>query len=259
MPALLARREARKAAAWSRYQARFPRQAARTERQLAAAAAAARGREAIRSETTRLVGAARAFALRAGALLGLGDGVFFLSLEELLALLRGEISASSRQADIILRREAHERLSSLPPYPPLIRGRFDPLAWGADPARRLDFYDAHAGEQEAAPTGDVVRGLPASAGVVEGVVRRLESAADGHRLQPGEILVAATTNVGWTPLFPRAAAVVTDVGAPLSHAAIVARELGIPAVVGTGNATSRLRDGDRVRVDGARGVVEIRR
>jgi rifampicin phosphotransferase len=88
-------------------------------------------------------------------------------------------------------------------------------------------------------------------------VRRLDSAAEGRRLQPGEILVAATTNVGWTPLFPRAAAVVTDVGAPLSHAAIVARELGIPAVVGTGNATSRLATGTRVRVDGARGTVEI--
>jgi phosphoenolpyruvate synthase/pyruvate phosphate dikinase len=58
-------------------------------------------------------------------------------------------------------------------------------------------------------------------------------------------------------LFPRAAAVITDVGASLSHAAIVARELGIPAVVGCGNATTRLRTGDRVRVDGAKGLVEI--
>jgi phosphoenolpyruvate synthase/pyruvate phosphate dikinase len=76
-------------------------------------------------------------------------------------------------------------------------------------------------------------------------------------LQAGEILVAVTTNVGWTPIFPRAGAVVTDVGAPLSHAAIVARELGIPAVVGCVDATTRLRTGDRVRVDGGLGVVEI--
>ena len=67
------------------------------------------------------------------------------------------------------------------------------------------------------------------------------------------------TNVGWTPLFPRAAAVVTDIGAPLSHAAIVARELGIPAVVGCGNATAVIRDGDRVRVDGSAGVVQVLR
>ena len=65
------------------------------------------------------------------------------------------------------------------------------------------------------------------------------------------------TNVGWTPLFPRAGAVVTDIGGSLSHAAIVARELGIPAVVGCGDATIRLKTGDRVLVDGRRGVVEI--
>jgi pyruvate,water dikinase len=70
-------------------------------------------------------------------------------------------------------------------------------------------------------------------------------------------LVTVTTNVGWTPIFPRAAAVITDVGAPLSHAAIVARELGIPAVVGCFNATSVLKTGDRVRVDGGQGIVEI--
>jgi pyruvate,water dikinase len=94
---------------------------------------------------------------------------------------------------------------------------------------------------------------------VEAKVRVLGDAADGGALQPGEVLVTTVTNVGWTPLFPRAAAVVTDVGAPLSHAAIVARELGIPAVVGCGNATMRLRTGDRVRVDGTAGTVEVLR
>jgi phosphoenolpyruvate synthase/pyruvate phosphate dikinase len=90
-------------------------------------------------------------------------------------------------------------------------------------------------------------------------VRVLNDVAEGVALQPGEVLVTTITNVGWTPLFPRAAAVVTDVGAPLSHAAIVARELGIPAVVGCGNATMRLRTGDRVRVDGTAGTVEVLR
>jgi pyruvate,water dikinase len=85
----------------------------------------------------------------------------------------------------------------------------------------------------------------------------LDSPEEGTNLQRDEVLVAVTTNVGWTPLFPRAAAVVTDVGAPLSHAAIVARELGIPAVVGCVEATTRLRTGDRVRVDGGQGLVEI--
>jgi phosphoenolpyruvate synthase/pyruvate phosphate dikinase len=79
---------------------------------------------------------------------------------------------------------------------------------------------------------------------------------DADSLQPGEILVTPLTNVGWTPVLLCAAAVVTDLGAPLSHAAIVARELGIPAVVGCGNATTRIRTGDRIRVDGARGIID---
>jgi pyruvate,water dikinase len=80
---------------------------------------------------------------------------------------------------------------------------------------------------------------------------------EGVKLQPGEILVASTIKVGWTPLFPKAAAIITDIGAPLSHAAIVARELGIPAVVGCGNATTRLKTGDRVIVNDGQGIVEI--
>ncbi|WP_426368912.1 PEP-utilizing enzyme [Streptomyces sp. E-08] len=65
------------------------------------------------------------------------------------------------------------------------------------------------------------------------------------------------TNIGWTPLFTRISAIVTDVGANLSHASIVARELGIPAVVGCGTATTRIRTGDRSRVDGGRGTVDV--
>jgi pyruvate,water dikinase len=102
-----------------------------------------------------------------------------------------------------------------------------------------------------------ISGFPGSSGIVEAHVRVLADAADGSAFRSGEVLVTAVTNVGWTPLFPRAAAVVTDVGAPLSHAAIVARELGIPAVVGCGDATMRLKTGDRVRVDGTAGTVEL--
>jgi phosphoenolpyruvate synthase/pyruvate phosphate dikinase len=139
-----------------------------------------------------------------------------------------------------------------------IRGRFDPFQWAADPNRRRDVFDVHMPISPPAPSVDnVIKGQPGSAGRVEGIVQRVDSPDQGDRLQPGEILVASTTNVGWTPLFPRAAAVVTDIGGSLSHAAIVARELGIPAVVGCGDATIRLKTGDRVLVDGRRGVVEI--
>jgi pyruvate,water dikinase len=77
------------------------------------------------------------------------------------------------------------------------------------------------------------------------------------QMEPGEVLVAAITTPAWTPLFAMASAIVTDVGGPLSHGSIVAREYGIPAVLGTGGATRRLRTGDRVRVDGTKGTVEI--
>jgi len=256
VPALLARREAEREAAWVRYRQGHPKQATAMQRELETAAAAARGREAIRSEVTRLVFLARRFALRAGALTGLGDGTFFLWLDELLAVLHNEETAVSH---IPIRRQAHERQRALPPYPPVINGRFDPYAWAADPQHRHDLFSAHAASElpDDSASDAVIRGLPGSAGVVEGRVRHLTNLDEGHLLQPGEILVAATTNVGWTPLFPRATAVVTDVGAPLSHAAIVARELGIPAVVGTREATSRLKTGDLVRVDGTIGTVEL--
>jgi rifampicin phosphotransferase len=93
--------------------------------------------------------------------------------------------------------------------------------------------------------------------VAEGVARLISQPEDAGQLGDGEILVTTVTNIGWTPIFPRAAAVVTDVGAPLSHAAIVARELGIPAVVGCGNATTRLHSGDRITVDGDNGTVKV--
>jgi pyruvate,water dikinase len=142
----------------------------------------------------------------------------------------------------------------------LIRGRFDPFQWAANPERRNDVFDSHGLLSQLrlkAERENMILGMPASAGRVEGIVRCVDRAEDGDQLQPGEVLVASQTNIGWTLFFPRAAAIVTDVGAPLSHAAIVARELGIPAVVNCADATSRLRTGDRVRVDGVQGTVEI--
>jgi len=129
--------------------------------------------------------------------------------------------------------------------------------WAADPNRRSDIAMDQS-KKESAPEEEAnITGFAGSAGVASGYVRLLDDPDQGSLLKSGEILVAASTNIGWTPLFPRAAAVVTDVGEPLSHAAIVARELGIPAVVGTGDATMRLQTGDRVHVDGGRGIVTI--
>jgi pyruvate,water dikinase len=76
-------------------------------------------------------------------------------------------------------------------------------------------------------------------------------------MKPGDVLVAATTTPAWTPLFAMASAVVTDIGGPLSHGSIVAREYGIPAVLGTGVATRRIRNGQTITVDGSAGTVTI--
>jgi phosphohistidine swiveling domain-containing protein len=232
-----------------------PKKGQDVERRVAAMVETNTLREETRSELTRIVDVIRAFFLRAGELSGLDDGVFFLTDHELVAVLSGDTSSVEH---IPARRQAYEKYMALPPLPAWIRGRFDPFQWAADPNRRADVFDVHAPELPPAPSADnVITGKPGSAGRVEGIVQKIDSPDEGDRLQAGEILVARTTNVGWTPLFPRAAAVITDIGGSLSHAAIVARELGIPAVVGCGDATIRLRDGDRVRVDGGRGTVEI--
>ena len=90
-----------------------------------------------------------------------------------------------------------------------------------------------------------------------GPARVVRSVDELHRLLPGEVLVAPVTTPGWTAAFSRALAVVTDTGSVASHASIVAREHGIPAVVGTGNGTARIVDGQRITVDGSRGVVRL--
>ncbi|HNT73570.1 MAG TPA: PEP/pyruvate-binding domain-containing protein [Anaerolineae bacterium] len=240
-------------AAWGRFCAQHPQQVKKTQRRLRQIAQGAYRREVVRSETVRVGAVGRAFALRAGELTGLGEDIFFLSIEEVLEALRGNDAA---RRFIPIRKATYKKYHALPPFPTLICGRFDPLQWAADPDRRSDIYAADAPTPRA-PGEGVIQGFPGALGVVEGTVRRLERLEESDQLQPGEILVTTMTNIGWTPLFPRAAAIVTDLGAPLSHAAIVARELGIPAVVGCGDATMRLKTGDRVRVNGGQGIVEI--
>ncbi|MBP1232166.1 pyruvate,water dikinase [Arthrobacter sp. PvP102] len=105
--------------------------------------------------------------------------------------------------------------------------------------------------------GNTIKGVGASQGRVSAPARVLSGPEDFYRMQPGEVLVARITTPAWTPLFAMASAVVTDVGGPLSHGSIVAREYGIPAVLGTGVATRRIASGQRVEVDGAAGTVTI--
>jgi pyruvate,water dikinase len=109
----------------------------------------------------------------------------------------------------------------------------------------------------AASDGEDLRGSPASPGHFTGRVRVVRRESDFASLLPGEVLVCPTASPSWTILFGIAGALVTDGGGPLAHAAIVAREHSLPAVVGTVNATSRLTDGQLVTIDGTAGTVTI--
>jgi pyruvate,water dikinase len=110
---------------------------------------------------------------------------------------------------------------------------------------------------EAARTGDVLVGIPGCPGTATGRARVLHDPGDPTVLEPGDVLVAPITDPSWTPLFVPAAAVVVDVGAQLSHAVIVCRELGIPCVVSVTDATRRIADGASVTVDGTTGTVTV--
>lgn len=105
--------------------------------------------------------------------------------------------------------------------------------------------------------GDVIKGVAASPGVASGVARILHGPEDFGQMKPGDVLIAPITTPAWTPLFAMASAIVTDVGGPLSHGSIVAREYGIPAVLGTGVATRRIQDGQTITVDGGAGTVTL--
>lgn len=249
---LLAKQHSEYDKAINRLQQRYPGKYKNIKCKLEEVSYAACIREALRSEFTRTYRVLRVFACKVGELTGIKEDIFFLYIEELLDLLSGRNEAV---AFIEKRRKTHKKYCSLPPYPTLINGRFDIFQWADNPNRRSNLYDSHSKFVQS--SSDVIKGFAGAAGVVEGIVRKLENMEEGNLLQPGEILVTTVTNIGWTPLFPHAAAIVTDVGAPLSHAAIVARELGIPAVVGCGNATMLLQTGDRVSVDGRNGFVRI--
>jgi len=117
--------------------------------------------------------------------------------------------------------------------------------------------DAFISHSQEGGSENTLKGVAASTGVVTAPACVLHGPEDFSLMRPGDVLVAGTTTPAWTPLFVIASAVVTDIGGPLSHGSIVAREYGIPAVMGTGEATRRIQNGQIVTVDGSNGVVEL--
>jgi phosphohistidine swiveling domain-containing protein len=181
------------------------------------------------------------------------EDVFMLTADELLDGLADP--AGTEFIDTVAeRRDEMERYADITPPPALGSMPPGPPPDSAMVRLMAKFSGAPVARSE---SPNEVRGSAGSSGKVVGVARVVSSLEDAARLQPGEILVAPTTAPPWTPLFATVAAVVTDSGGMLSHCAVVAREYAIPAVVGTGNATAAIADGQTIEVEGDEGIVRI--
>jgi pyruvate,water dikinase len=220
------------------------------------ARAAIRARELCRLSQSRLYGALRANLLGTGrilqarGLLSNPDDLFFLTLDELVELLReGSYSIGLTRQTVDLRRQKYlayqerkvaERIGRRAGRPWFSR-EIVPSALTISMEQQGDWQQRF--------------GFPASSGFAKGRIRILRSTDECHKLRSGEILVTRETDPGWIVAMGRAAALVVERGGMLSHGAIVARELGIPAVVGLHDITENLQDGMEIEVDGLKGMI----
>jgi phosphohistidine swiveling domain-containing protein len=178
------------------------------------------------------------------------DDIFWLERSEVEALVRDlerdkpleDLTASVQERKALWR--ARKALTPPPQLPP---------------GKKYMGFDMEAvlAGGEGAAEGNAIKGVAASPGKITGTARVVHGPEDFDQMRPGDVLVASITTPAWTPLFAMASAVVTDVGGPLSHGSIVAREYGIPAVLGTAVATKLVRNGQTITVDGSTGVVTL--
>ena len=185
-------------------------------------------------------------------LLDADDDVLFLRYDELRAFV-GDPQALDARGIVAQRRAEREAATVL-----------QPRDWiGTVTESQLNFpYWVNWGyperfHRQASETAQEVSGIAGSPGVVEGIARVVRTVADFDDVAEGDVLVCQMTNPAWVVLFTKISGLVTDTGGTTSHPAVLAREFGIPAVVGTSEATRRIGTGDRIRVDGTAGVVEI--
>jgi phosphohistidine swiveling domain-containing protein len=176
-------------------------------------------------------------ALAKGGQLARGDDVVFLTLPEVAAALAG----ADLRATVRDRRASYAEERGRRPVPLVL------LSDGTEPTDPAP---------QAEPHGQILKGTAAASGRASGLARVLHD-PHGAQLLPGEILVAPATDPGWTPLFLSASGLVMELGGAMAHGAIIAREYGLPAVVGVAGATTRIATGSRITVDGTRGTVTI--
>lgn len=199
------------------------------------------------------------------------EDIFYLEVSEILGVIDHTATSYNLKELVALRKLDYERdnLKDDPPRRFMVKGCFGS-------SKRIDDFNEtihdeltkdmkngeiergkrQKGEQDSLEQLNILTGLGCSAGIVEGYARIVLNPKEA-RLQFGEILIAKQTDPGWILLFNMAAGVVVERGSLLSHAAIVSRELGLPAVVSVEQVTTRTQDGDYIRLDGAKGTVEI--
>jgi pyruvate,water dikinase len=185
------------------------------------------------------------------------DDVMFLTYHELRV-----ISADSAAFDVtaLVASRRKEREASFGRRPRLWAGTITHWSLHEEPYKQgnWDWPGIYERSKAAAKSaGGTLRGLGASAGIVEGTARVVDSPEQFDQVQKGELLICKMTSPAWVVLFTKIAGLVTDSGGALSHPAVVSREFGIPAVVGTRTGTQAIKTGQRIRLDGAAGTVEV--
>jgi phosphohistidine swiveling domain-containing protein len=186
------------------------------------------------------------------------EDIFFLFKPELFAVMEGDGSDWARLKALIPDRRAffEDWRTRAPELPPMLgtipEETADPLI-----IEIFGITGAYLDAVRDGVSGQELKGFPASRGVADGIARVILTAGELHTLQPGEILVCGGTTTEWTPAFGIISACVCDTGGSLAHASIVSREYAVPCVVGTAVATTTIKTGDRIRVDGGRGTVVI--
>ena len=217
---------------------------------------AVKNRENTRFARTRIYGVCRTMFQAIGhdfasrGLLEDNRDVFFITMEELLGVFQGTLTSFDLQELVKIRKASYKRFESEEPKARVTtRG---PVYW-SNPMLLSDEEESAPAEMD--PDADL-QGLPCCPGIVEGVVKVVMSPQDDLELN-GEILVTPRTDPGWVPLYPSVSALLVERGSLLSHSAIVAREMGLPAIVSIKNLTKTLKSGMRVRIDGKRGTIKI--
>ncbi|MGD8405675.1 MAG: PEP/pyruvate-binding domain-containing protein [Anaerolineales bacterium] len=178
------------------------------------------------------------------------DDIFWLEKDEITACvkaLRNEQPMTDLSGRVEKRKVFNQRVGQITP-PPMIPMKKRVLGIKSE---------VFIAQSEETQIGNVLKGVATSTGKVTAPARVLHGPEDFDQMRPGDVLIAGTTTPAWTPLFAMASAVVTDIGGPLSHGSIVAREYGIPAVMGTGVATRRIQSGQIITVDGTKGEVTL--